>query len=145
MVQRILVPIDGSRASLRACEYAADLAQRYRAAVTLLIVSDVPVLPDRATLAPLKAEMEQTVREANEQILDGAARVFTGPGLEVRKKQRSGYPAGVISREATEGNYDLVIMGSRGLGLRNDEAELVGSVTERVLRRVPCPVLIVKS
>ena len=53
-------------------------------------------------------------------------------------------PAGA-KREAADGGYDLIVMGSRGLGLPADQRDFLGSVTERVLRMVPGAVLTVKS
>jgi len=47
-----------------------------------------------------------------------------------------------ICREAKEGRFDLVIMGSRGLG--EIKGYLMGSVSNRVVRHASCPVLIVR-
>jgi nucleotide-binding universal stress UspA family protein len=144
MFQKILVPTDGSRYALRAAEYAADLARRYHAEVTLLLASDLQGI--RASPAPerVKAEMEQAVREANAEALAQTAAPFTATGVKVASKELEGAPVYVIGREVEEGGYDLVVMGSRGLGLPDDERAFLGSVTERVLRLVSCPVLTVK-
>jgi nucleotide-binding universal stress UspA family protein len=144
MFQKILVPTDGSRYALRAAEYAADLARRYHAEVTLLLASDLQSI--RASPAPerVKAEMEQAVREANAEALAQTAAPFTATGVKVASKEVEGAPVYVIGREVEEGGYDLVVMGSRGLGLPDDERTFLGSVTERVLRLVSCPVLTVK-
>lgn len=144
MFQKILVPTDGSRYALRAAEYAADLARRYHAEVTLLLASDLQSI--RASPAPerVKSEMEQAVREANAEALAQTAAPFTATGVKVASKEVEGTPVYVIGREVEEGGYDLVVMGSRGLGLPENERAFLGSVTERVLRLVSCPVLTVK-
>jgi nucleotide-binding universal stress UspA family protein len=144
MFQKILVPTDGSRYALRAAEYAADLARRYHAEVTLLLASDLQSIRASQAPAQVKVEMEQAVREANAEALAQTAAPFTATGVKVASKEVEGAPVYVIGREVEEGGYDLVVMGSRGLGLPEDERAFLGSVTERVLRLVSCPVLTVK-
>jgi nucleotide-binding universal stress UspA family protein len=65
-------------------------------------------------------------------------------GVTPKTLEVEGAPGYAIAREATDGGYDLVVMGSRGLGLSEADLRLLGSVTERVLRMVSCPVLTVK-
>jgi nucleotide-binding universal stress UspA family protein len=143
MFQKILVPVDGSEGSVRAAEYAADLARRYSAAVTLLFVAD----PGAVAVSPLpeavKAQFQAAMREANEQMLASVARVFEG--AEVQCRQLEGSPGRMIAAEADSGACDLIVMGSRGLGQRDDQQVTMGSVADRVLRRVRCPVLVVKE
>jgi nucleotide-binding universal stress UspA family protein len=55
-----------------------------------------------------------------------------------------GEPVAAIASEAERENCDLIVMGSRGLGLGQADYDLIGSVTDRVLRRVRCPVLVVR-
>lgn len=143
MFQKILVPVDGSAVSVRAAEHAADLARRYGATVTLLFVAD----PSAIALSPLpeevKAQFQSAMQEANQQMLAGVARVFEG--VEVECRQLEGSPGRMIAAEAESGACDLIVMGSQGLGLREDQQITIGSVTDRVLRRVRCPVLVVRE
>jgi nucleotide-binding universal stress UspA family protein len=56
-------------------------------------------------------------------------------------QMEDGQPVDEISRVAEEGGYDLLVVGSRG---RNAVGELVlGSVSRALVRRAPCPVLVV--
>jgi nucleotide-binding universal stress UspA family protein len=144
MFQKILVPTDGSRYALRAAEYAADLARRYHAEVTVLLASDYQSVRASPAPAKVKADLEQALREANAAALSQTAAPIAETGAKVATREIEGAPAYVIGREADEGDYDLVVMGSRGLGLPEDERAFLGSVTERVLRMVSCPVLTVK-
>jgi len=51
------------------------------------------------------------------------------------------HPAAEIARVAEEGGYDLIVVGSRG---RTSVGELLlGSVLNALVRRAPCPVLVV--
>jgi nucleotide-binding universal stress UspA family protein len=144
MFQKILVPTDGSRYAIRAAEVAADLAQRYQAEVTVLLAADYESVRASPVPPQVKADLEQALREANAAALSQTAAPFADRGVRVTAKEIEGAPAFVIGREAEDGGYDLVVMGSRGLGLPDHERSFLGSVTERVLRLVTCPVLTVK-
>ena len=144
MFQKILVPTDGSAYALRAAEVAADLAHRYGAEVTLILASDFQSIRTSPAPEAVKASIEQALHEANAAALAQTASPLEQAGVKVTTREIEGPPAIVISREAADGDYDLVVMGSRGLGLPADQRDFLGSVTERVLRLVPCPVLTVK-
>jgi len=62
-------------------------------------------------------------------------------GLEVDVDVRPGHAAELISQVATEGRYDLVVLGHRGHFLRD---HLLGSTADRVAEHAPCPVMIVR-
>jgi nucleotide-binding universal stress UspA family protein len=144
MFQKILVPTDGSRYALRAAEVAADLARRYGAEVTLLLASDFHSIRTSPAPNTVKASIEQALHDANAAALAQTAAPLQQAGVKVTAREVEGAPAFVIGREAADGGYDLVVMGSRGLGLSADQRDFLGSVTERVLRIVSCPVLTVK-
>lgn len=141
-VRRILVPIDGSELSLQAAEAAAALAARFGAALVLLTVSEAPEAMTAYVSGHALEELRRGLERAALAKLEQAeTRIRTLlPTAETRLLW--GAPAAVIAEEAAKG-YDLVVMGSRGLGLAPVDRNLLGSVAERVLRRTHCPVLIV--
>jgi nucleotide-binding universal stress UspA family protein len=63
-------------------------------------------------------------------------------GVPLETKLVWGNPADIICEEAKEAKYDLIVMGSRGLS--QIKSYLLGSVSSRVTRHAPCPVLIVR-
>lgn len=63
------------------------------------------------------------------------------PELEVSTRFEKGEPAEKIVEVAERGNFDLIVMGSRGLGGR---VSTLGSVSSRVVDNASCPVVIVK-
>jgi nucleotide-binding universal stress UspA family protein len=65
-------------------------------------------------------------------------------GVPVETKYVEGVPVDEIVAEAAQG-YLFVVMGARGAGLSGREPGLMGSVSDRVLRRSPIPVLIVRK
>jgi nucleotide-binding universal stress UspA family protein len=145
MFRKILVPVDGSSTSLRACEAAAELARAHQAEVTLLVVSDPVKVAEMTAPEPLQALLTESVREANQRILTEASERFQDSERAVTQVERHGRVPSAIAQEAAEGQFDLIVMGSRGLGLGDEELGLLGSVTEGVLRRARCPILVVKQ
>lgn len=158
LYRKILVPTDGSPASDRAQEHAAHLARQVAGAgggtltITVLLVADphelrpIGVMPVTARTEEAMKTIEQALKTADESVLARAKDSLRARGVSsVTTKRVEGAPAAVIAAEAEAGGYDLIVMGSRGLGLQNEQADLLGSVTERVLRRVACPVLVVKQ
>jgi len=64
------------------------------------------------------------------------------PNLRVSTKLVEGRPSNKIVETAKEGNFDIIVMGSRGLGAIKEF--FLGSVSDRVADEATCPVLIVK-
>src|ERR1051326_8313790 len=137
-ISRILVPIDGSLLSLRAAEVAGGLATRFGAAITLQTVVDPPESAKSYVSETALSEVRRGLWLAADEILEQARARIGGQELDIEKKIESGAPAPVIAAEANNG-YDLVVMGSRGLGAEPSEMDFLGSVAQRVLRRVRCP------
>jgi len=64
------------------------------------------------------------------------------PSLSVTSKLAEGYPADRIVETASEGDFDIIVMGRRGQGhLRHT---LLGSVSDRVADQAPCGLFIIK-
>lgn len=140
-VQKILCPVDSSEFSARALRYAAKLASWYDADLTALSVR--PGLMPRSLrldaaeallLEDLKSgqNQEEALREfVSNAACPSTARVVSSDGPIVQE----------ILRIAVELPADLIVMGTHGLS--GFERLLLGSVTEKVLRKAPCPVLTV--
>lgn len=143
-IQKILVPFDGSPHSRAALARAADLAQRYQASVLILYV-DHPLtyaLPEGYAVA--SPEQLARVREGFEREVALARHSAVSAGaVRVESLVQRGDPVMEIVRAATDGPYDLIVMGTHGrAGIKRT---LLGSITEEVLRRAPCPVLTVRA
>lgn len=144
MFRRLLVAFDGSPHAQQALTEAIDMAQTNRGTLTVISVApepsvwamsgyDVPIDVDRVS--------KQFEREY-QSMLDGAVSCIPGD-LPVTKILKQGAPGREIAGEANVGNYDLVVMGSRGRGeLRS---LLLGSVSHRVLQASHLPVLVVHA
>jgi len=141
-MKRILCPVDFSEFSARALERALPLADWFDARVTALHV--VPyVMPAGPGLPYFPAPLETTKarREQAEANLRDFVAPFPATGEVIDVRVREGDPWREIAAEVEELPADLVVMGTHGRS--GFEHLLLGSVTEKVLRRAPCPVVTV--
>lgn len=142
-VQRILVPVDFSPHAEAVVEWAAHLALEHDSEVILLHAYHLPVEFQQLEGAYLPADFWANVKQEALQSLSRYGEQLRAQGIEVTETVREGYPASVIEEEACGQNVDLVVIGCRGLsGLKH---LLLGSIAERVVQRVQCPVLTVKT
>lgn len=120
---------------MRNCE-----TSRFQARLTVLSVVD-PLLAEaaRARLGQdlAKAETEPALRE----FVAATWPDEIAPSVQTTFKTAMGDPAAVILETATSEAVDLIVMGTQGLG--GFHKWLLGSITERLLRRTPVPVLAV--
>lgn len=146
--QKILVPTDLSNCSTRALSEAHTFARQFSASLDLLYVWTMPRLITPEALIsglgineqPLQDWLGNSARELLAQFEHNAR----AAGIEVaRSFCEPGDPATTIIERATQGNYDLLVLGTHGrTGLAH---AVLGSVAEKVVRRAPCPVLTVRA
>lgn len=147
MFKHLLVAIDGKEPSLEAVREAGEVAAPSHAAITLLTAFD---LTDTATMSPRAVEMppfganklghlETDLTERGNKILADARKLLPAD-LDVDGLVVGGNPAEEILRRLEAGDYDLVVLGSRGRGAAG--SLLLGSVSQRVLHGSPVPVLV---
>ncbi len=142
-LRRILVPTDFSKFSDNALTYAVAFADKFGAELHLLhVVQDLALfIPPEVAAAPVTAPVDQLTTAA-QAALDRAVREHNLQRFNVRSEVREGNPFAEIVRLAKERDIDLIIMGTHGrAGLAH---VLLGSVTEKVVRKAPCPVLTVR-
>lgn len=141
-IEKILVPTDGSLASFGAARYAAKLAKAFEAEVTLLHVVEVPRIPDQLLIEKRDSELRREFIEAGKAILALTQKTLSDLGVPANTELLEGRPGDAIVLAAVQGKYDLIVMGSRGLG--PSESALLGSVSDHVAHYARCPVLIVR-
>jgi nucleotide-binding universal stress UspA family protein len=133
------VPVDGSDPAEKALDYALSMAEIHDAKVEILtVIDEVNLAPDWAR------EHSENLRERGEEVLAStfSKAVNENPNLEISKCLAEGYASEEILKCAEEGHHDLIIMGSRGMGLVR--GLVLGSVSSRVVNQAEIPVLIVK-
>lgn len=143
---RAVVAVDGSDNSMAAARLFAALPPPKATAVRLLAVLDLPALmaPAEGAAPPLLTTPDALVNDRRavlEGMLSRVAASYEGVVGKVECSVVLGNPAAEIISSAREPDVDLMVMGARGLGpIRR---WLLGSVSERVLHHVECPVLVV--
>jgi len=125
--RRVLVPFDGSAASVRALKIALDFAKRYGSRVVVFIVDDGSMNVDDA-----KKKVEGEALSAGVNVDVKIA--------ELNKSNQS--TATRIIEEAVNGNYDIVILAARGRTI--SEEVIIGSTALSVIINVPMSVLLIR-
>ena len=149
-IKTILVPTDFSDNAHVAFQKAFDLAGQLGAKLHLLHVQNEStlrmairegLLRDDSTDEELQAEIGRLIEERCSKILAGCEI----PGVPIEHLSRQGEPEVVIARYAREINADLVVVGLRGAGLSDRiKSAVMGSIAESLLRKSPCPVMVVR-
>ena len=129
MFNIVLFPIDRSRETREAAEVVSNIVNTYRSRLVLLSV--VESQADNA----MNSESEVA------KLLEGAKALFSRQGIQAEIIEKEGLPSFTICDVADEINADLIIMGSRGLGLTKEN--MTESVAHKAIDLAPCPVLIV--
>jgi nucleotide-binding universal stress UspA family protein len=137
--RHVLVAFDASSEAQLALAHAVAMAQVYRAKVALVAV--VPPPPLLSWQAPggmrgiheaEQEELEKALREAADDVPDD---------LSVTTQLLDGDPARELLRLARDGDFDVIVMGSRGRG--RVTAALLGSVSNRVMHDAGVPVIVI--
>ena len=139
-LKKVLLPVDFSECSQKALQYALSFARQFQAEVLLLHVVET-VYPPPELVVLDSAALDHRVRDAAERQLAAWSKEISG--VRARALIRSGVPHHEIVAAAEENNIDLIILGTHG---RSGMAHLfLGSTAERVVRRAPCPVMVVRE
>jgi nucleotide-binding universal stress UspA family protein len=146
-IERILCPTDFSEFSERALRRAVALARWFEATVTVLhVIQPLPWVASAATDAAsimVPEDLLRRVRDALAKGLEDFVTPFRADAVPIEALLHEGDASSEIQVVAEALHADLVVIGTHGRG-RFDHL-LLGSVTEKVLRRLPCPVLAVGS
>lgn len=141
----ILVPVDGSINSERALSYAAYLAVQCSASIGVLHVvnlsSAVAAIGHVGTGGYIPDRVLEDIQEAGRCVIDKALKQLPSQ-VEAKGFLEIGSPKDTVITFCADKGYDLIVMGSRGLGAI--EQLVLGSVSSYVLYHAACPVLVVK-
>lgn len=138
MIKRILVPVDGSDSSEKSVLQAIDLAKLSGAKIYFLYVANINQIAINPNLT--HAVMD-AMTAAGEAILARAVSMLP-PEIACEKIMVTGAPAAKILEYEENLDADLIVMGSRGLGVV--KGVLLGSVSQYIIERAKIPVMVVK-
>lgn len=138
MYKKILVALDGSEHSNRAFNEAINLSKMADSKMTIMHIyltkSSAFLLPNQAAYEKLKSQGEKILAEAKKKA--------ESKGVLVETLLVEGDIVNQIVTTAKEGKYDLIVVGARGL--TELQAKMLGSISEGVIKRAPCPVIVTR-
>ncbi len=139
MYHKILLAVDGSSHSMRSTQEAIKIASMCTdCIVEMVYVADF----SKAKKEMLNAQSKEQLDLARREMLLPFEEQFEKKDIKHKKTILHGDPGPAIVEYTNKGNYDLVIMGSKG---KNPLQEMVlGSTSHKVVKRANSPVLIVK-
>ena len=145
--KRILVPVDGSRASQRGLREAIRLARGQKASLQLVhVVDEHTVLVSGAEVGPYMTNLMLELRKQGQKVLRSAEAQVRRQGLKctgVLLEAHDRPAADLIVRQARKSRADLIVIGTHGRrGLRR---LIMGSDAEQVVRTAPAPVMLVRA
>ncbi len=143
-IQCILCPTDFSEFSERAYEYAQSLAQHYKAKLLLqhvvqTLTSAYPYYAFPDSVNAINRDLNAHAEEQLQQFRKDHAR----NGIPVECVTHQGLVMESILRFAEQQAVDLIVMGTHGR--QGFDRLTMGSVTEKVMRKACCPVLVVRK
>lgn len=123
-INKILVPVDGSDNACKAVDRAIDMAEKTKASLEFVYVASHinEHIPSEIVFNRIWEKLPQSIAAT--------------------KHVETGSRPKAIIRVAQETNSDIIIMGSRGLGIF--KGALIGSVSQKVIENSPIPVMVVK-
>ena len=137
-IKKILVPLDGSSNSFRGLDAAIQMARQCHATVTGLYVAEITKPKISEQITPL----ERILLENAQKIMKKAKLTAARQGIMFFDVVSYGDSERRIVDIAQRKNFDLIVIGSRGVGAAKEI--FLGSTSNYVLHKSKKPVLIVK-
>lgn len=154
---KLLVPVDGSNASIGAVKKALELSKQYNFSIKLISVvaeknseyrrhENAWKGVDGSVIAEseeLEKQLEKKIKENAERLLNAIISKLDFNGIRVESDVLLGEPYVKILETAKNDKIDMIVMSNRGFS--KIKRFFVGSVTQKVIAEAPCPVLVVNT
>jgi nucleotide-binding universal stress UspA family protein len=144
-MKKILVPCDFSKPAVHAFRYALRVAKEPKASIHLLFVAELPLMPATVIMPVMGFETAyvEDITGKAEKEFKTLTEKYKEQGVKVEFKFELGSISQKIIDHISNEKIDMVIMGSHGVsGLKE---ALIGSNAEKIVRKSPVPVLVVKN
>ena len=147
LFEKVLVPLDGSESSKLALEKAIQIAKKVGGQITLIHVYKVvsfalTTLQRHKYGEEMRDSYVQALKDYGNDVLMEGKKKAEAEGVQTETLLVEGHVVEEILKAEREGDFSLIVIGSRGLS--NIKELLMGSVSEGVTRNAPCPVLVVR-
>ncbi len=141
-LKKILCPIDHSDCSKEALKYAVSFAMKDNAKLYLLHVVDIRTFNESIDTMSIQIPDEETLKQLKIKLLDCIPDEIR-EDMNVEALVIQGIPFAEIISTAKSNDVDMIVLGSHGrTGIVH---MMMGSVSEKVVRKAPCSVLTVKK
>ncbi|MBB6446381.1 universal stress protein [Bacillus benzoevorans] len=140
MFKKILLAADGSEHALRAAGKAAEIAKLAGPDAIIEIVYVVDFETEKNDV--LRSIDQESINEERKRRLQLTEGKISAADVNSKTIIKHGEPGQTIVTYANENDFDLVVLGSRGLNALQEM--VLGGVSHKVVKRVKCPVMIVK-
>ena len=137
-IKKILVPLDGSKNSMRGLDEAIYIARQCQATITGVYI--IPIYPRNLADAIMPYQIHLT-KDAKKYMSSAKTRAAQ-KGVLFRSKIIYGSPSSEITDLAKDKKFDLIVIGSRGHG--GVKEVFLGSVASAVVHKSKVPILVVK-
>ncbi len=143
-LKTILVPIDFSDNSKKALRYAIPFAQQFNASLTLMYVVEPTIYPSDFGFGQVGfPNVEKELQEKASDEMRELIATLVPSTVQSYSVVDSGIPFVEITSYAQKKNIDLIIVATHGTS--GVEHILFGSTAEKIIRKSPCPVLVVRA
>ena len=141
MFSKILVAVDGSDVSYRALDAALFLSEKLGSKITAIhVIENVPTVYIQSQ--KVLNELLEDRKNESQKILDECSSIATKKGIVITTTLLEGNPASIILEFSQSEKYEVIIIGSRGMGQFKEL--LLGSVSSKVIHHSSCPVLLIR-
>ncbi len=141
-LKKILCPIDHSDCSKEALKYAVSFAMKDEAELCLLHVIDIRTFDENLDVMTRQVPDDETMKQLKTKLLECVPEEIRND-MKIEATVIQGIPFAEIIGFARKKNVDMIVIGTHGrTGLAHI---MLGSVSEKVVRKAPCPVLTVRQ
>ncbi len=143
-LKKVLVPIDFSDNSKKALLYAIPFARQFNASLVLVYIVEPTIYPSDFGFGQVGfPDVEKELHEKATAEMKELIAAYVPPPVKAESVVGSGIPFVEITTFAKEAEVDLIIVATHGR--TGVEHILFGSTAEKIIRKAPCPVLVVRS
>jgi len=142
-MKKILLPVEYFADEPELVQEAVDIGKKFNSKITIFHVDNTQIMISRLQY---EAYIDRDIiadRPDNKKNIEKIINLYKDEGLDVEVKEKTGDPASEIINEAEEGDYDLVIMRTHGMGAA--KRFMLGSVTNKVVHHIDKPLLVVRE
>ena len=141
-MSKILIPVDGSPASLRALDFAIDMARRNPDTSLVLLNVQTITASDAASAAMGGEAHHHKASHASARAVEPAAKKCEAGSIRFNTLVKTGLVAEAIAEVAESEGVNHIVMGTRGLG--SIQGLLLGSVAMKVVHLAEVPITLIK-